>query len=400
MSTKVKFFYKGFKFRLYPTKEQILELKQHCGNTRFLWNKILSANNKYYSKTGKFYFRYDVQKKLPFLKKKYTFLSKSFSQSLQCVCQQYDRALTDFLKSKKDPTLPKKEFPRPKDYSEHDSFTCPQKWHYKKGFIFIPKIGNVKWIKHRKMVGKPKSITVSRDVDQWYVSVLCEIPVPMKVEIYKEEVKTDLVLGLDVGVARLGTTSDGKFHSPITLTEEHRNVKTLQRELDRRKKKVEKKHSNNYKKTKLKLQKAHRKLRKKRSDKLHKYSMKLVSRTKAIFVEDLKIKNMTKSNKGTVENSGKNVKAKSGLNREIQNQSWGILYSLIEYKAMFEGKTFEKVNPRNTSRKCNVCGFTSKKNRVSQSEFKCLCCNYETNADLNAACNIRDLGIKEYLLAA
>lgn len=399
-------FYKGFKFRLYPTKEQEAEFRQHCGNTRFLWNKILSANDKHYAKTQKFYFRFDVQKKLPMLKKKYPFLAKSYSQSLQCVCQHYDRALKDYLKSKKDPTLPKKEFPKPKKRGSHDSFTCPQKWHYNKGSIFIPKIGNIRWVKHRAMVGKPISITVSRDVDQWYVSVLCEIPIVEKLEIPIEEIKTDLVIGLDVGVARLGTTSDNHFHSPIKLEKEQRKVKTLQREMDRRKKKVKKPgiepkvRSSNYKKSLLKLQKASRKLRRRRSDKLHKYSRKIVYRTKAIFAEDLKIKNMTHSAKGTVANPGKNVKAKSGLNREILNQSWGILYSFIEYKARFEGKMFEKVNPRNTSRKCNICGFTKKGNRVSQSEFKCLKCGHEDNADLNAACNIRNLGIQTFLKAA
>lgn len=406
MKDKPKKLYKGFKFRLYPTKEQIIELKQHCGNTRFLWNKILKANDKHYTKTQKFYFRFDVQSKLPYLKKKYSFLGKSYSQSLQCVCQQYDRALKDYLKSKKDPTLPKKEFPKPKKRYSHDSFTCPQKWHYNKGSIFIPKIGSVRWVKHRSMKGKPKSITISRDVDQWYVSVLCELPIPEKVVILKEEIHIDLVIGLDIGVVRLGTTSEGKFHSPLSLVEEHRKVKTLQRELDRRKKKVKKEgikpkvSSSNYKKSLLKKQKAERKLRFKRRDKLHKYSRKLVSRTKAIFAEDLKIKNMTKSNKGTIENPGKNVKAKSGLNREILNQSWGILYSFIDYKTKFEGKMFEKVNPRNTSRKCNICGFISKKNRVSQSEFKCLKCDHEDHADSNASKNIRDLGIQEFLKAA
>lgn len=399
MSNKVRFFYKGFKFRLYPTKKQIAEFRQHCGNTRFLWNVFLKAIKKRYAKEKKFYFYNEMANKLPFLKTKYPFLVKSFSQSLQQTAKHFERSLKDFLKGEK-------EFPCYKDYGEHDSFTCPQKWHYNKGSIYIPKIGNVKWKKHRAMIGKPKSITISRDVDQWYVSVLCEIPIPEKLEISDREIKTDKVIGLDSGVIRLATTSDGKYHSPIKLLKEKKKIKTLQRELDRRKKKLRKVknepkvYSTHYKATKLKLQKANRKLRRKRQDKLHKYSRKLVDRTKAIFAEDLKVKNMTKSSKGTIEKPGKNVKAKSGLNREILHQSWGILYSMLEYKTRFEGKIFEKVNPRNTSRKCNVCGFIKKGNRVSQSEFKCLKCGHENNADLNAACNIRDLGIETFLKAA
>jgi putative transposase len=73
---------------------------------------------------------------------------------------------------------------------------------------------------------------------------------------------------------------------------------------------------------------------------------------------------------------------------------------MLEYKTRFEGKMFEKVNPRNTSRKCNICGFISKENRVSQSEFKCLKCDHTDHADSNASKNIKDLGIETYLKAA
>ena len=99
---------------------------------------------------------------------------------------------------------------------------------------------------------------------------------------------------------------------------------------------------------------------------------------------------MTKSAKGTADNPGKNVKQKSGLNRSILNMAWGKFFRMLEYKLALTGRKLVKIDPRNTSRTCSQCGFVSKQNRLTQSQFKCVKCGFEANADLNAAVNIKN----------
>ena len=109
-----------------------------------------------------------------------------------------------------------------------------------------------------------------------------------------------------------------------------------------------------------------------------------------VAVEDLKLKNMTKSAKGTVENPGKNVSQKRGMNRSMIRLGLGTLLLRIEQKCVKFGSQFIRVNPRYTSQICSSCGHRDKKSRESQTRYKCIKCNHELNADVNAAFNILD----------
>lgn len=206
----------------------------------------------------------------------------------------------------------------------------------------------------------------------------------------------DMVLGLDMGVAILVVlSSDASFEEIKAATEDYKqrqsnldgNIAKLQRQLSRMTL-----HSNNYKKHSQKIAKVHLKKRRVRDDFLHKLSSSLVkNHDQEIFAcEDLNISGMTKSAKGTVDNPGKNVKQKSGLNRSILNMGFGKLAGMLEYKLASKGRKLVKVAPQNTSRTCSKCGHVSKQNRKTQAHFKCVQCGYETNADLNAAVNIQN----------
>ncbi len=122
-------------------------------------------------------------------------------------------------------------------------------------------------------------------------------------------------------------------------------------------------------------------------DFLHKISKEL-SENQTIKVEDLKIKNMSKQAKGSIENPNMRASAKSGLNRSIMQQSWGKFFELLEYKLKRNGGELIKVNPKHTSQKCSKCGHISKENRQTQAKFICKQCGYLTNADFNASVNI------------
>src|SRR5439155_431713 len=142
-------------------------------NTRFLWNYFLDLNQKEYEANGKFIFAYKLIMSLPKLKDKFEFLKESIAQSLQQVGWHFDRALNDYLDSKQ-----KKEFPIHKHKNkERDSFTIPQRFKIGKKYVSIPKIGKVKWKKHRIIKGKVKHITIKQDGDQWYCSVNCILKV-------------------------------------------------------------------------------------------------------------------------------------------------------------------------------------------------------------------------------
>jgi len=112
---------KGYKYKLKPTNEQRGLLHQHGGNTRFLWNLFLKTNTDHYADTSEFIFGKALINSIPELKKQYSFLGKSFSQSLQQVGRQFDRALNDCFKLGRGFPVYKKKS------SEHDSFTIPQK---------------------------------------------------------------------------------------------------------------------------------------------------------------------------------------------------------------------------------------------------------------------------------
>jgi transposase len=122
-----------------------------------------------------------------------------------------------------------------------------------------------------------------------------------------------------------------------------------------------------------------------RKDWVEKVSTDLARRFDVIRVEDLRIRNITRSAKGTVDNPGKGVRQRAGLNRQIFASGWGILVRRLEQKA--PGRV-EKITPAYTSQRCSVCGHVAGENRKSQTVFACTACRYTANADVNAAQNI------------
>jgi|AntAceMinimDraft_18_1070375.scaffolds.fasta_scaffold01065_11 putative transposase len=381
---------KGIKLKLYPTKVQEAYFKQEVGNQRFLWNKFLYNNIKYHNRTGEFKFYYDMSNKLPNFKEKYEFLKLSNSQALQQTLKDLEQTMKNCFNSGFG-------FPNFKKYNNRDSFRVPQQFKTKGSKLWLPKVG---WIRFRcsksKRKGKIKNVTVSRDTDNWYASVCVEF----KPKLLK---KTNKKVGIDVGSVRTLTKSDGHYLKAFRNLDRVKlvlhKIKVVQRQMSWKQEcwkqrtnrvRLEKNEviSNSWLKLKFTLQKLYEKLRNLRRDFLHKASYKLVKEYDVIAIEDLRLKNLTKNNKGTIKKPGKNVKQKSGLNRNLLSNSLGTLVSLLEYKCKWYGKESVKVNPKFTSQICSSCGFKSKTNRKSQSEFECNSCGFKLNADHNAALNI------------
>ncbi|HAH5580879.1 TPA: IS200/IS605 family element transposase accessory protein TnpB, partial [Escherichia coli] len=129
-----------------------------------------------------------------------------------------------------------------------------------------------------------------------------------------------------------------------------------------------------------------------RRDYLHKVTTTVSKNHAMIVIEDLKVSNMSKSAAGTVSQPGRNVRAKSGLNRSILDQGWYEMRRQLAYKQLWRGGQVLAVPPAYTSQRCACCGHTAKENRLSQSKFRCQVCGYTANADVNGARNILAAG--------
>ncbi|GAG98200.1 unnamed protein product, partial [marine sediment metagenome] len=207
----------------------------------------------------------------------------------------------------------------------------PQKWRLGKGFVFIPKIGEVKWIKHRAMQGKPKSITISQDGDRWYCSVLCEY------DIEEQEKKTDNIVGIDVGLKEFATLSDGTaVGNPKHLKKYEEKLVSEQRRLNKKQR-----GSKNRFKQRIKVKIIHTKIKNLRQDFLHKTTSDMITKYDGVVLEDLNVKGMMKNH---------------CLAKSIADVSWSEFARQLEYKAKWNFKYFiliERFEP--TSKTCSNC---------------------------------------------
>ena len=207
-----------------------------------------------------------------------------------------------------------------------------------------------------------------------------------------ERQSTRALVGPDMGIASTATTSDGVHLRMAKLLSpgEAQRKRRLQRKLSR-----QKKGSNRRARTKCSIAKLSARECDRRKDWIEKTTTTLVRDYDLIAVEDLKVKNMVRSASGTVENPGRNVAQKRGLNRSIQSQAWSLFRKRLEDKAAKATSPVLviTVNPKHTSQTCTNCGNTTAKNRKSQAVFACATCGYQANADINAAQNILAAGL-------
>jgi putative transposase len=193
-------------------------------------------------------------------------------------------------------------------------------------------------------------------------------------------------VGGDVGVAKFLALSDGTFFEGANaLRSFERRLVILQRRLA-----TKVAFSANWRKAKARITKLQSRIANVRKDQTHKASYAISKSHAVVAMEDLRIKNMTATAKGTVEIPGVNVTAKSALNRRLLDQGWGELRRQVGYKLKWTGGELKLVDPRNTSRTCSQphCGHVSQENRLTQADFLCVRCGHAANADTNAAINI------------
>src|ERR1700687_1960948 len=335
----------AYKYQIKTNGTQERQLRQFAGSCRFVWNKTLAMQKERLDSKESCLSYNKIALLLPQWKVEHSFLKESHSQVLQQALMNLDRAIKDAFNK----TNPKR-FPIFKKRGKHDSFRFPQgfKLDQDNSRIYLPKIGWLQYRNSRIIDGTPRNVTVSQSGGHWYISMQTEREVVQPVH------PSSSIIGIDVGITKLATLSDGIIFEPVNSF--HTRIANV------------------------------------RKDYLHKTTTIISQNHAIVCIEDLKIKNMSKSANGTIEKPGRNVKAKSGLNRSILDQGWFEFRRQLEYKEVWLGGEVIAVPARNTSRKCPVCDHISADNRKTQAAFACVNCGYENNADIVGAINVLAAG--------
>jgi putative transposase len=359
----------AFKYRLKTNPQQEWELSRIVGACRWTYNKGLeicrSEGRKKYP---------ELCKLLVGWRKEVEWLKESPAACQQQALKNLDRAFVNY-------NAGRAEEPQFRKKGKHDSFRFCQS-QVGPDWVFVPKVGRVRFRCSRPWIGKPKNVSVSRKNGKWYVSIQTEREVEIPVH------PSTTSVGVDVGVAKFATLSDGTIYQSINpLKHSLAKLARLQRQLA---KKV--KFSANWKKQKARIAKLQEKIANVRKDYLHKTSTEISKNHAMVAIEDLRVSKMSKSAKGTAEKHGRNVKQKSGLNRSILDQGWFEFRQQLEYKAQWNGGRVVAVRAAYTSQTCSRCKHVERSNRQSQSVFACVKCGHAENADVNAAKNIHAAG--------
>ena len=371
---------KAFKYKLKTNEQLETKLAAISGCARFVWNKFLALNLERLAKKHKMFWYNEMSFWLTLWKssEEYGFLNDCPSQVLQQKLKDLEKAFKDGFNKKQ----PLKRLPKWRKKAIHNSFRYPQGFKISGNRIFLPKIGWINFFNSRKIVGTAKNVTVSKNGNSWYISIQTEQ------EIAQPARETINQVGIDVGIKQFVALSNGQLYEPVGSYAKNQNKLAKTQRLLKRKKKF----SQNWQKIVKKISKIHTKIANTRKDHLQKLSTEICKNHAIIFVEDLKIVNMSRSAKGDLENPGSNVKAKTGLNKSILDQGWGEFRRQLEYKSLWVGGKVIAVSAAYTSQSCWACGHKSKANRISQESFHCQACNYRENADINAAKNILAAG--------
>jgi len=361
----------AYKYRMYPSQEQISLLMQHIHACRFVYNHSLEQKIRAYEQEGRKLSCYYLNDRLPALKEEHPWLKEVNSQSLQNANKNLDNAFTRFFREKKG-------FPKFKSKKNPvQSFQVPQHYtvDFKQGWVKLPKIGEIKTTLHRIFTGKMKYATVSvTSTGKWFISILVDDgakePEPAPFTL-------DTTLGIDVGLTDFATLSTGeKVENPRFLKKSLQRLKVLQRRVSRKKK-----GSKNRKKAIQKLARCHEKITNQRSDFLHKLSFRVVGENQAIAVESLNVAGMQKNH---------------CLAQGISDVSWSTFFTMLDYKCQKYGKTLLKIGRFDPSSKiCSTCGYLNRDLALKDREWICPDCGTHHDRDINAAINIKKFALQK-----
>ena len=374
----------AWKYELRPTGRQERLMRRFAGCCRVVFNKALALQKETHERGEKKPGYVELCKLLTGWRHapETLWLAEAPAQALQQTLKNLERAWTNFFAGRA-------KLPRFKKRGQGDSFRYPDAKQIRldepNSRLFLPKLGWLRYRKSREIQGMVKNVTVGASCGKWFISIQTEREVPEPVHPRGEE----SAVGIDMGIARFATFSDGSFLAPLSSFKHHENA--LRRAQQRLSRKV--KFSKNWRKAKEKVQRIHARIANVRRDFLHKATSIISKNHALVFVEDLQVKNMSRSARGTKENPGRQVKAKSGLNKAVLDQGWFEFRRQLQYKLEWLGGKLFAVPPQYTSQTCPECGHINKENRKTQAKFSCVRCGFQENADVVGAMNVLRAGL-------
>ncbi|HEY7495616.1 MAG TPA: transposase [Candidatus Tectomicrobia bacterium] len=353
---------KGSKYRLKTTRAAGAKFVRFAGACRFVWNKILPINvHRYWAGVPRLSYAEACQL-LAWWKQseEYGWLRAVHSQVLQQCLRDLERAYANCVAGRTAPPRYRKKFLA-------DSFRYPQGVKLNGRLVYLPMIGWVEFWHSRPIEGTIKNVTVSRQGKHWFVAfqVEQELPAPVHPSATASAEgasgalpSTDSAVGIDLGIATFAAFSDGTLHPPLNA---YRRVA---------KKKARMQHklagmvqySQNWQKQQRRIAQLDIRIANCRHDFLHTLSTETSKNHTVICLEDLQVKYMSRSARGTVAEPGRQVAQKAGLNKAILDQGWGTFRRMLEYKQAWRGGELLAVPPRYTSQKCPRCHHVSSLN--------------------------------------
>ena len=378
--------YKAYRFRLYPTTNQIELIHKTFGCTRVVYNHYLEKQKALYDEGKDSLSCFDMIKDLKNFQVERPYLKEVDSCSLRCSLFNLDDAFKRWYKGQGEYPKFKGKYNSKRSYRTNCiSSTYKDKTYQsievdlKRHIIKLPKLKEVSIKGYRDLEYLPGRI-INATIEQastlkYYVSVLVE-----EDDVYTK-LKPKKIIGIDLGIKDIVITSDNeKIGNPRLIEKYEKRIKRCARELSRRVK-----GSNNYNKTKKKLAVLHQKLKNARRHFIHQITKKLVIENDIIVTESLKLKDMIEEKR---------------LSKQLTNVSLGDLCRVLEYKAKIYGKKYIKIDSYYpSSQECSRCGYKNEKVKdLSVRSWICPECGSYHDRDYNASYNIMFEGLKKYMM--
>jgi putative transposase len=356
------------KYRLLPTKAQVTVLDQTLDLCRQVYNSLVGERTAVYEMQGRTLTMYDQIPNLRRWKEAHPELLGVHSQVLQNVAVRVDLAFEGFFRRVKAAETP--GYPRMKGRGVYDSITFPQAPSGCKLVgerLHLSKIGHVRCVVHRPIVGTPKTCTVRRQAGKWFACFCCEYePEPLPESSEK--------VGIDIGLEKFAALSDGTF------VENPRFFRRDEKALAKAGRKQARTHKGSRERRKANkvLSRIHERIRNRRHNFVHQLARRLVHRYRLIAVEKLNVRGMVKNH---------------CLAKSISDASWSQFRTVLTQKAESAARQIVEVNPAYTSQMCSRCGNVAKKPLRERWHF-CPVCSLSLDRDTNAAINILKTALK------
>lgn len=365
---------RAYKYRIYPTDDQKILFAKTFGCCRFVYNWALNLKITAYKERketlGNMYLTNLMRSEL---KKENEWLTEVNSQSLQSALRNLDAAYRNFFRDTK--TI---GFPRYKTRKSKQSFLCPQgcRVDFLNGTISIPKAKNIPAVLHRKFRGIVKTVAISMvPSGKYFASVLVDTDIQ---EMPNSIIENNTTIWIDLGIKTLAVCSDGRtFDNPKNLKGSLKRLALLQKRLSRKQK-----GSANHNKARIRVARLQEYIANCRRDNLHKITHALThdSQVRTICMEDLNVNGMLQNHH---------------LAQTVSDASFGMFLTMLEYKCKWYGINLIKINRfAPSSKTCGKCGYVYKELKLSERSWICPECGTHHDRDFNAACNIKEFGLK------